>query len=115
MRQAKLKDFGWSFELRAEAIADPGFNAQLSHHGLDLGGASGRNNRVVDAGLADEDPLPPISTFDARASLIALDHLSGDHLLFDFFGYRFGLSPGALDDLNRRRQTRAPGHPDPWS
>src|SRR5215510_3050002 len=100
MRQAELKDFGRRSQLGTEAIANPNLDTQTTHHRFDFRSSAGRNDRVIDACVADVDPMPPILRLDAGTGFIALDDLSSDNLFFDFFGDRLGCLPGALENLS---------------
>src|SRR5215510_12018249 len=57
---------------------------------------------MVDARVADEDPLPPVAAFNTGAGLIALDDLILDDLFFDGLGYRRSLLPSAFENLSHR-------------
>src|SRR5919112_6182574 len=98
MRQAELKDFGRCGQLSAEAIADPDLNPQTAHHGFDLGRPARRNDGVIDASCADEDPVPPVACLYTGAGFIALDDLPRDDLSFDLFGDWLGLLSRAFED-----------------
>jgi len=100
MLKAELNDFSRGFQLRAVTIADSEFGAGLTHHGRDFGGAADRHDHVIDGFCADEDPLPPVTSRDARAGLIAFDHPTGDDLLPDLFGFGDGAVPRALEYLS---------------
>src|SRR5262249_14359928 len=98
MRQAELKNFGRRLQLRAIAIANPNFDAQTTHHGVNLRSASGRNDRVIDACVTNENPLPPVLRLDASAGFITLNDFPSDDLFFDFFRDWLGLLSSTFED-----------------
>src|SRR6266511_2311342 len=102
MRKAELKDFSRRFQLRSVTVADPDLNRQLAHHFDDLGGRACRRDRVINAVLADEDPLPPVFRLDPRAGFVRANDLAGNDLFFDGLGKWLRLLSGALDDRGDR-------------
>src|SRR6266508_1145953 len=98
MLQAKLKDAGWRFQLRAETIADPDFGTRFSHQFLDYFRIPSRDDLVVDGRSADKNPVPEVASADSGAGLITLDDEASDDLLFNLRRSDGGPFTGASDD-----------------